>query len=173
MEASSADQELSSSSSSLSSLNPPTSVEDGEQPPPPEELVDPITLTLLVAPDQPNHQIVLVVQALLLVDHLFLLIVQEFAVVGPCGHSYSEETITKWLSIGPRSVCPVCKTAITQQQLIPNWALRNAVERYSTPPHVFIHPTTCFLTVLLQVRGRSWSQEEGEAGAEEDSRTRR
>jgi hypothetical protein len=64
---------------------------------------------------------------------------QEFAVVGPCGHSYSEETITKWLSTGLRSVCPVCKKVITQEQLIPNWALRNAVERYSTPLLVYIH----------------------------------
>ena len=65
MEASSAAEELSSSSSSLSSLNPPTALEDGEQPPAPEELVDPITLTLLVTPEQPNHQVVLVVQGLL------------------------------------------------------------------------------------------------------------
>jgi hypothetical protein len=59
METSSTAEEL-SSSSSLSSLNPPTALEDGEQPLPPEELVDPITLTLLVTLDQPNHQVLLV-----------------------------------------------------------------------------------------------------------------
>jgi hypothetical protein len=69
--------------------------------------------------------------------------------VGPCGHSYSKETITKWLSTGPRSECPVCKTAITQQQLIPNWALRNAVERYFTLLLLYIPPPTNFLTLFI------------------------
>lgn len=69
----------------------------------PEELLDPITLTLL-----------------------------EEAVVGPCGHSFSKITITRWLKTAPRAACPVCKSALAVHQLAPNWGLRNAVERYET-----------------------------------------
>jgi hypothetical protein len=51
--------------------------------------------------------------------------------VTPCGHSFSTTSITAWLrQQGSTKVCPVCKSTINEN-LIPNWALRNAVDRYT------------------------------------------
>jgi hypothetical protein len=54
-------------------LNPPKALDDHREqlPPPPEELVDPITLTLLVTLAQSNHQVLLVVQTSLFCFGLF------------------------------------------------------------------------------------------------------
>jgi hypothetical protein len=55
--------------------------------------------------------------------------------VTPCGHSFSTSSITAWLRQQGSStkVCPVCKSTINDS-LVPNWALRNAVDRYTRPP---------------------------------------
>jgi len=54
--------------------------------------------------------------------------------VTPCGHSFSTSSITAWLRQQGSATkkCPVCKSTINES-LIPNWALRNAVDRY--PPY--------------------------------------
>jgi hypothetical protein len=54
--------------------------------------------------------------------------------VTPCGHSFSTTSITSWLRQcgGGAKTCPVCKSVISES-VVPNWALRNAVDRY---PHL-------------------------------------
>jgi hypothetical protein len=76
---------------------------------------------------------------------LIILIIdlQEDAVmVTPCGHSFSTSSITAWLRQQGSStkVCPVCKSTINES-LIPNWALRNAVDRYT--PYRVVMTTLC------------------------------
>ncbi len=55
--------------------------------------------------------------------------------VTPCGHSFSSSSITAWLRQQGSATkkCPVCKSTINES-LIPNWALRNAVDRYTPLP---------------------------------------
>jgi F-box/WD-40 domain protein 7 len=48
-----------------------------------------------------------------------------------CGHSFSKASITAWLRQN-HPTCPVCKTALEEGQLVPNYALRSAIERYAT-----------------------------------------
>ena len=47
-----------------------------------------------------------------------------------CGHSFSKASITTWLRQN-HAVCPVCKSSLTEAQLVPNYALRSAIERYA------------------------------------------
>ena len=50
------------------------------------------------------------------------------AVITPCGHSFSEETIQKWLLSS--SSCPICKLPVHVSDIKPNYSLRAAVSHY-------------------------------------------
>lgn len=67
-----------------------------------------------------------------LVDPITLAVMEDAVMVTPCGHSFSTSSITAWLRQQGSStkVCPVCKSTINDS-LVPNWALRNAVDRYN------------------------------------------
>jgi hypothetical protein len=56
--------------------------------------------------------------------------------VTPCGHSFSSSSITAWLRQQGSATkkCPVCKSTINES-VVPNWALRNAVDRYTPHSH--------------------------------------
>jgi len=54
----------------------------------------------------------------------------EDAMVAPCGHSFSKESIERWVNTDGKGFCPLCKTSLTIAQLHPNYALRDAVNNY-------------------------------------------
>jgi len=54
--------------------------------------------------------------------------IMKDAVMSPCGHSFSKDTIEKWLN--QNSSCPLCKEPITAEQLIANYALRATIAQY-------------------------------------------
>ena len=55
---------------------------------------------------------------------------EEAMMAAGCGHSFSKASITTWLRQN-HAVCPVCKSSLTEAQLVPNYALRSAIERYA------------------------------------------
>jgi hypothetical protein len=55
---------------------------------------------------------------------------EEAMMAAGCGHSFSKASITTWLRQNHHS-CPVCKRSLTEAQLVPNYALRSAIERYT------------------------------------------
>eukprot|EP00771_Trimastix_marina_P002150 gnl/Trimastix_PCT/3264.p1 GENE.gnl/Trimastix_PCT/3264~~gnl/Trimastix_PCT/3264.p1 ORF type:complete len:332 (-),score=-10.35 gnl/Trimastix_PCT/3264:29-994(-) len=83
----------------------------------PEELIDPISMTLMTE-----------------------------AVITPCGHSFSSETIRAWIEHGHDS-CPTCKASITAAGLQPNYALRTVIERLE-------NGTSPFSSIFPQSRGK-------------------
>jgi hypothetical protein len=50
-------------------------------------------------------------------------------VIGPDGHSYDRDSISAWLASG-QSVSPLTRLPLNGSDLIPNHALRNAIEEY-------------------------------------------
>ncbi|ELR25200.1 Ubox domain containing protein [Acanthamoeba castellanii str. Neff] len=64
-------------------------------------------------------------------DPITLSLMEEAMMAAGCGHSFSKASITTWLRQN-HSVCPVCKSSLTEAQLVPNYALRSAIERYQT-----------------------------------------
>jgi hypothetical protein len=54
---------------------------------------------------------------------------QEEAMVAPCGHSFSRESIERWVRDDAKHFCPLCRQALTLDQLHPNFSLRDAVEK--------------------------------------------
>ncbi|ELR16629.1 Ubox domain containing protein [Acanthamoeba castellanii str. Neff] len=54
----------------------------------------------------------------------------EEAMVAPCGHSFSRESIERWVRDDAKHFCPLCRQALTLDQLRPNFSLRDAVEKY-------------------------------------------
>lgn len=67
-----------------------------------------------------------------LIDPITLAVMEDAVMVTPCGHSFSSSSITAWLRQQGSATkkCPVCKSTINES-LVPNWALRNAVDRYN------------------------------------------
>lgn len=49
--------------------------------------------------------------------------------VAPCGHSFSRESIERWVRDDAKHFCPLCRQALTLDQLHPNFSLRDAVEK--------------------------------------------
>lgn len=56
---------------------------------------------------------------------------EEAMMAAKCGHSFSKASITMWLRQN-HSSCPVCKASLHENQLVPNYALRSAIERYAS-----------------------------------------
>jgi len=50
------------------------------------------------------------------------------AVIAPCGHSFSEESIRAWLA--QHNMCPTCKEQLSVEQLKPNYVLRHAIDQF-------------------------------------------
>ncbi|MDX8430242.1 MAG: U-box domain-containing protein (plasmid) [Candidatus Algichlamydia australiensis] len=50
------------------------------------------------------------------------------AVVLPCGHSFSEKTITVWIVQKGNKTCPNCQIEVDRSDIKPNYALRDAIE---------------------------------------------
>lgn len=50
---------------------------------------------------------------------------QDNAVITPCGHSFSESHLRRWLR--QNSNCPRCKARVAASSLVPNFALRDVV----------------------------------------------
>jgi len=56
--------------------------------------------------------------------------VMENAMITKCGHSFSDRTVRDWLK--EHNHCPLCNEELLESELKPNYALRNAITRYST-----------------------------------------
>jgi len=54
----------------------------------------------------------------------------EDAVMAPCGHSFSKDSIEQWLAPQGQDFCPLCKQRFASKELRPNYALRDAIERF-------------------------------------------
>lgn len=52
------------------------------------------------------------------------------AVIGHCGHSFSQASIERWLREGSKRSCPLCKHPLALDQLRPNYSLRDAVAKF-------------------------------------------
>jgi len=63
---------------------------------------------------------------------------KEDAVMAPCGHSFSKDSIEQWLAPQGQDFCPLCKQRFASKELRPNYALRDAIER--CPPSTFFAP---------------------------------
>lgn len=57
----------------------------------------------------------------------------------PCGHSFSETSIIGWLHTNNH--CPLCNKTLKKSDILPNYALRTAIARYSS----------CFILYALLV----------------------
>lgn len=56
--------------------------------------------------------------------------IMEKAVMAPCGHSFSETTVADWHKDDEETTCPVCNTNFYKQDVVPNYKLREAIDRY-------------------------------------------
>eukprot|EP01113_Clastostelium_recurvatum_P029178 TRINITY_DN3521_c0_g1_i1.p1 TRINITY_DN3521_c0_g1~~TRINITY_DN3521_c0_g1_i1.p1 ORF type:complete len:672 (-),score=209.61 TRINITY_DN3521_c0_g1_i1:68-2083(-) len=56
--------------------------------------------------------------------------VMEDAMMTPCGHSFSESSITEWLR--KHQHCPICNKGLKIGQILPNYALRTAISKFIT-----------------------------------------
>merc|ERR1711879_320022 len=56
--------------------------------------------------------------------------IMENAVMAPCGHSFSETTVADWHKDDEETTCPVCNTNFYKQDVVPNYKLREAIDRY-------------------------------------------
>eukprot|EP00010_Vexillifera_abyssalis_P008212 CAMPEP_0201549110 /NCGR_PEP_ID=MMETSP0173_2-20130828/5603_1 /ASSEMBLY_ACC=CAM_ASM_000268 /TAXON_ID=218659 /ORGANISM="Vexillifera sp., Strain DIVA3 564/2" /LENGTH=212 /DNA_ID=CAMNT_0047958675 /DNA_START=17 /DNA_END=652 /DNA_ORIENTATION=+ len=54
--------------------------------------------------------------------------IMKNAVSTHCGHSFSEDTLLRWMETN--SNCPVCKQTISHQTIQPNYTLRAAITHY-------------------------------------------
>jgi hypothetical protein len=56
--------------------------------------------------------------------------IMDKAMMTPCGHSFSEETINNWIL--KKNHCPLCNKTLKKSDVLPNYALRTAIARFLT-----------------------------------------
>lgn len=56
--------------------------------------------------------------------------IMDKAMMTPCGHSFSEESIMGWLQTHRH--CPLCNKTLRKTEVLPNYALRTAIGRFLT-----------------------------------------
>eukprot|EP00277_Geminigera_cryophila_P023406 CAMPEP_0179474682 /NCGR_PEP_ID=MMETSP0799-20121207/54066_1 /TAXON_ID=46947 /ORGANISM="Geminigera cryophila, Strain CCMP2564" /LENGTH=91 /DNA_ID=CAMNT_0021283845 /DNA_START=1 /DNA_END=272 /DNA_ORIENTATION=+ len=65
-------------------------------------------------------------------------------VVATDGHTYSRAPISRWLAT--HNTSPLTKTALTDKRLVPNYALRAAIEEWKEQQPMALDPTRLTLT---------------------------
>ncbi len=69
--------------------------------------------------------------------------------VAPCGHSFSRESIERWVRDDAKHFCPLCRQALTLDELHPNFSLRDAVEKCTSSLRYFLNSFIIVIAVKL------------------------